>query len=109
MKKAANQRLEATPHKLRRVGITPGASSLSPTLELGNNGWTKWIVGTGQADTPKAKVEGRAIGKKGKPGTDGEWGKEMTANLECHANRVEKKPFQPEGAVYVLPGAAKRN
>ena len=78
-------------------------------MELGNNGWTKWIVGIGQADKLKAKVEGRAIGKKGKPGTDGEWGKEMTANLECHANRVEKQPFQPEGAVYVLPGAAKRN
>ena len=79
------------------------------TLELGNDGWTKWIVGTGQADKLKAKVDGRASGNSGKPGTDGEWGKEMTANLECHANRAEKKPFQPEGPVYVLPGAAKRN
>ena len=66
-------------------------------------------VGIGQADKLKVKVEGRAIGKTGKPGTDGERGKEMTANRECHANRVEKQPFQPEGAVYVLPGAAKRN
>ena len=78
-------------------------------LELGNDGWTKWIVGTGQPDKLKAKGEGRAIGKTGKPGTDGKRGKEMTAHLECHANRVEKQPFQPEGAVYVLPGAAKRN
>ena len=59
-------------------------------MELGNNGWVKRIVGAGQAGDAKAKPRCRANGQTGKAGSDGGRGKDMTASLECRANRTGK-------------------